>query len=85
MAKFEQRENSGVLFRNEKKPEGSSQPDYRGEANIDGQVKEIAAWIKKGANSTFMSLSFKDKEEYQPRKESKGGFDDVDDDMDIPF
>jgi hypothetical protein len=82
MAKFEQRENSGVLFKNDKKEEGSKQPDYRGEANVFGDSVEVAGWLKEGAKGRFISLSFKVKEEYRPTDRDHGP--DRDDDL-IPF
>ena len=82
MAKFEQRENSGVLFKNDKKEEGSKQPDYRGDANIYGQTVEVAGWLKQSQNGNkFISLSFKEKEEYRPSQRDHG----PDHDSDIPF
>ena len=36
--------NSGVLFKNDKKAEGSKQPDYNGNAEVNGKKVEIAAW-----------------------------------------
>lgn len=82
MADFQQREGSGVLFKNKKKTEGDRQPDYRGDANVGGQILEIAAWIKDGNGGKFMSLSFKPKEDYKP-KESAGN--DEGEDLDVPF
>ncbi len=48
----------GVLFKNEDK-EGS-QPDYRGQGEIDRKPVWISAWIKtpKKGGAKFMSLSF---------------------------
>jgi len=49
--------NTGVLFKNDKKPEGSKQPDYKGTININGEEKELAAWVRDGKNGKkFMSL-----------------------------
>jgi uncharacterized protein (DUF736 family) len=53
--------NSGILFPNNKK-KGAKEPDFRGEAEIDGEPYEIAAWKKKGQSTNFLSLSFKPKE-----------------------
>ena len=38
--------NQGILFRNDKKPEGSKQPDYQGNAEVNGKKVEIAGWIR---------------------------------------
>lgn len=59
---YEQRQNSGVLFRNDRKPEGSKQPDYKGDLNVEGVRYEMAAWIREGkTGSKFLSLSIKKK------------------------
>ena len=84
---YEHREGSGSLFKNGKKEEGSSQPDYRGDAMVNGTVMEIAAWIKEGKNGgKFMSLSIKPKEEREapaPEKKAPSKFDSLEDQ--IPF
>jgi hypothetical protein len=56
-----QRENSGILFRNERK-ETEKHPDYTGELNIGGTDYFINGWIKQGAKAKFMSLSVKPKD-----------------------
>lgn len=81
MAEFQQREGSGVLFKNKRKEDGDKQPDYRGDANVDGQILEIAAWIKEGNGGKFMSLSFKPKEDYKPKEKAAA----ADEDDDIPW
>jgi uncharacterized protein (DUF736 family) len=57
-------DNRGVLFRNESKNK-ESQPDYTGKAQIDGQTKRLAAWIResKDGSKTFLSIAFEDLEE----------------------
>jgi uncharacterized protein (DUF736 family) len=57
---YEQKDNSGSLFREaEKKSERS--PDYTGKAMIDGKMKRIAGWIKQtSAGGNFLSLSITD-------------------------
>jgi hypothetical protein len=60
---YEQRDNSGSLFKNQKKDK-DTHPDYTGNGMIDGKGFWFSAWIKKDRNgNTFMSLSFKPKEE----------------------
>ena len=87
---YEHREGSGSLFTNHKKEEGSSQPDYRGDAMVGGVLVEIAGWKKQGNGGTFLSLNIKPKQE---RPEQKGPeqqraksakLDDFDDGL-IPF
>jgi hypothetical protein len=54
---FEQRDMSGVLFKNtDKKTE--KHPDYQGEAYVNGTQYRLAAWIKTGKKGKFMSLAF---------------------------
>lgn len=80
---FEQKDNSGSLFKNDRK-EKDSHPDYRGSAMIDGVEMWISAWLKEGKNGTkFMSLSFKPKDEQKPQ--AKGGGRGADLNDDIPF
>lgn len=83
--------NQGVLFKNDKKPEGSKQPDYNGTAEVNGKQVEIAAWLRTGkSGKKFLSLKFQEPRKKQagdddtaPRSAPKGKFDDMDDD--VPF
>lgn len=55
---YEQNPNSGSLFRNEKK-NAPNQPDYEGNALVNGKSFRVAAWIKTSKNGTkYMSLAF---------------------------
>lgn len=58
---FEQRDNSGAVFKNNKK-EKESHPDRTGTAMIGGIEYYVSGWIKNGANGQFLSLAFKPKE-----------------------
>ena len=64
----------GVLFKNNDKQNDKS-PDYKGQAEVDGQEFWLSAWIKEGKKCKFMSLSFKPKEEKpkspKPKQENK--------------
>ena len=58
----EQRDNSGALFKNDRK-ESDQHPDYTGRAMIEGVEYWLSAWIKQsGDRPKFMSISFKPKE-----------------------
>ncbi len=84
----EQRPNSGVLFKNDRK-EQPNHPDYKGQAEVNGQSVWISAWIKEGKSGKFMSLAFSEKTQQQggkppPRNNSKPFGDDAGD-LDAPF
>lgn len=56
---FQERDNSGALFRNERKTEGSKQPDYNGTATVNGKKMKISAWVKESkAGKKYFSFSF---------------------------
>jgi hypothetical protein len=57
---FEQKDNSGALFKNDDKTPDNNYPDYRGPCMVNGKELEVSAWLKTSAKGTeFMSLSFK--------------------------
>lgn len=56
-----QREDSGVLFKNDFK-KADNQPDYRGECNIGGVIYDQSAWIKEGQKGKFFSFAYKRKD-----------------------
>lgn len=71
---YEQRDNSGSIFRNDKK-EKDSHPDGKGSAMIDGVEYWVSSWNKTASNGTqFRSLSFQRKEQQAPApKPDKAG------------
>lgn len=88
---YEQRDNSGSLFKNDKKTT-EAQPDYRGEAMVNGQMMWMSAWLKTSAKGTkFMSFSFQPKDQQQapvrqaPAKQAPAATFDADFDSDLPF
>ena len=62
MSEFLQKDNDGVLFKNDKK-ETDSHPDYKGNAMIDGTEYWFSAWINTSKTGTkYMKTSFSKKE-----------------------
>lgn len=54
---FEQRNNSGALFKNDRK-EKETHPDYQGDCTVGGTKYRMSAWLKDGKKGKFMSFSF---------------------------
>jgi hypothetical protein len=80
----EQRNNSGVLFRNDKR-ENEKAPSYKGNITVDGKDYWLSAWVKEGKSGKFMGLAVSPKEEYKPKPSERSkatGFDDAED---LPF
>ena len=80
---YEQKNNTGSLFRNERR-EKDTHPNATGSCLIDGVAFWVSAWTKEGKNGKWQSLSFKRKEEKTPEgtKHNAGV---VDEDSDVPF
>ena len=79
---MEQRNNSGVLFVNDKK-ENERAPQYKGNINVDGKDYWISAWIKEGKSGKFMGLAVAPKEPMKTSERSKST--DFDKGEDFPF
>ena len=55
---MEQKDNSGAIFKNDYK-KSEQQPDYKGKAMVDGQMKEMAMWLNESKNgSKYFSVKF---------------------------
>lgn len=70
MAQYEQRDNSGLLFKNNRK-EKDSHPDYTGNCMVNGKEMRMSAWIKEGESVEFFSFAFSEpylKEAGEPAK-----------------
>ena len=60
---MDQKNNAGVLFKNQYKTT-DKQPDYKGDAIIDGQPKQISAWSNTSEKGLkYMSLTFQEPRE----------------------
>lgn len=85
---YEQKDNSGSLFKNDKKTE-DKHPNAKGSAMVGGVEYWVSAWTKKDKNGNpWQSLAFTKKEqkpeEAKPAgKPQPGGFEQMADD--IPF
>ena len=77
----QKRDNSGVLFKNDKK-EQEKHPDYKGSIMVDGTEYWLSAWIKDGKSGKFMGLAVSPKDEQPPA--SKPAPKNLED-SDIPF
>ena len=68
---YEHKENKGSIFKNEKK-EKETHPDYTGQANVDGTVYNVSAWINeiKGGKKYF-GLAFSIPKPKEDKKNEK--------------
>ena len=84
---YEQKDNSGALFKNDKK-ETENHPNAKGSALIGGVEYWVAAWTKKDKNGNpWQSLAFqrKDKRPQAAPKPKQGADHFADMEDDIPF
>lgn len=94
---YEIRDNSGSLFKNDKRRDGKQDPHVRGQARIDGKDYWLSGWIKETRDSqltaadkqnlmqilghVWLSLSTTPKEERRETRDSEPA--ELDDE--IPF
>jgi len=79
---MEKKDNSGVLFKNDKK-ETEKHPHYKGNITVDGKDYWLSAWVKEGKSGKFMGLAVSPKEPMPPKadmSEHKEWLDDFDKD-----
>lgn len=58
---YENKDDTGVLFKNKDKEEGDNRPDYTGTLVQNGQERRLAAWLKKSKKGTpYMSIQVSD-------------------------
>ena len=63
MDKYVPKDMTGSLFRNDK-GDNEKRPDYRGDAMVNGELMEMAAWLRESAKGIkYMSITFKPKED----------------------
>ena len=63
MSEYQQKDNSGALFKNDKK-ETDSHPDYKGSAMVDGSDYWVSGWINvSNAGTKYMKFSYSPKEQ----------------------
>jgi uncharacterized protein (DUF736 family) len=73
MADYQQKPNTGAIFKNKKK-EKETQPEYKGTIDVDGVAKEISLWVKKSkAGESYFSVQisevWKPTQQAQPKQE----------------
>ena len=84
---MELKNNQGILFQNDK--EKDSQPDFKGELNVEGNVFQIALWKRKSKNNNvYLSAMVEHKREHKKEPKTVGEYldehkDNLDDE--IPF
>ena len=80
----QQRELSGVLFKNDKKTAAKPKwPDYQGVALINGEEFYLSGWIREGQRGKLLSLAFKAKTDQ--REGASASRSAPMDNQDIPF
>ena len=87
MSDYEQKDNSGAIFKNDKK-ETESHPDYKGSARVAGIDYWVSVWVNTSAKGNkYMSTSFTAKEQVQDQgiTQAKQAMSIEELDEDIPF
>lgn len=81
---FEHKLNMGSMFKNEKRV-NEKQPIYTGDANVNGKVMRVAAWVNESkTGKKYLSLKFQEPDnEVEEAPPSQGQPVNLDDE--IPF
>lgn len=59
MSNYQTKENSGAIFKNDRK-EKETHPDYTGTINVAGKDWQISLWVKEGKKGKYFSASIKE-------------------------
>jgi transposase len=78
----EVRNNSGVLFKSDKR-DNERAPHYKGNITVDGKDYWLSAWIKDGKSGKFMGLAVSPKEAQPAPVKASNSVADME--SDIPF
>jgi len=62
---MDKRDNSGVLFANDKK-DNERAPNYKGNIMVEGTEYWLSAWVKEGKNGKFLGLAVSPKDAQPP-------------------
>jgi len=58
---YEQRDNSGSAFRNDRKREGKQDADWTGSLTVGGKAYWLNIWEKDGARGAYFSIAVREK------------------------
>ena len=78
---YEQRDNSGALFKNEDRRPDKNDSNLTGKVMVGGAMYYVSGWFKEGPKGKWISLSFKLVEEKKPVSNSQNGFEGFEDDI----
>ena len=74
---YEQKPGDFAIFKNDRKEEGSKQPDYTGNGlDLNGNKVQISCWLNQGKNGKFFSCKMKPPYEGKAKQE-EGPSDDI--------
>ena len=62
---MELKANEGVIFKNDRKTAENKQPEYKGQINCEGIIKDIALWVRKSKDGSKTYFSVKLDEPYK--------------------